>query len=126
MNTKKTLRTVALCIASACLSPSIVQATNSTEITTHQVTPTRLVWLSDSTEKYVKRPNNLLKPFCGQVSVYDTTCVTLKSDSTHKASLLIDFGEEMNGGVVIYSCIRDEQKPVKLHLCFGESVSEAM
>lgn len=126
MNTKKTLRTVALCLASALLIPSFAHASGSTEITTHHVNPTRLVWLSDSTEKYVKQPNNILKPFCGQVSVYDTTCVTLKSDSAHTASIILDFGEEMNGGVVIYSCIRDEQKPVKLHLCFGESVSEAM
>lgn len=127
LKTKEQLRNIALSIVIACGTVgSASAATAVDEVTTHRVAPKRLVWVSDSTGKYVRNAENMLKPFSGQVSVADTVCTTMRSDKGHTASLLIDFGEEMNGGVVIYSPIRDSQKPVKLHLCFGESVSEAM
>lgn len=129
LRTRIQLRTIVTSVICLCATggiTSVATAAVTAEVSTHQVEPKRLVWVSDTSGEYVKNASNLFLPYSGQVSVADTVCVTMKSDSSHTASLLIDFGEELNGGVTIHSSIRGEQKPVKLHLCFGESVTEAM
>lgn len=90
------------------------------------VNPVRIVWVSDSTGKYVTNQENLLIPFNGQISVADGNYTTMHSNESHQASILLDFGTEMQGGVKITSSIRDYMKPMNLRLRFGESVTEAM
>ena len=50
----------------------------------------------------------------------------LRTDSINQASLLLDYGTELYGGIQIAAGIRADKKPIKLRVRFGESVSEAM
>jgi hypothetical protein len=95
-------------------------------ITKTVVPPTRVVWMSDSTGTYVANADNLISPFCGQVSVAGTQYTTLSSDSLHQGSVLLDFGRELHGGLKISAAIRPQMAPVHLRIRFGESVTEAM
>lgn len=90
------------------------------------ITPTRVLWTSDSSGKYIKDANILTEDFAGQVAVNDGNSVTMVSDDSHTASILIDFGKEMHAGLKIFAGIRESQKPVNLRITYGESVSEAM
>ena len=103
-----------------------VGMTCNAAITKTLVPATRVVWLSDSTGKYVANPGVLTEPFSGQVSVAGTKYTTLRSDSTHTAGVLLDFGRELHGGVKISAAMRANMKPVRLRVRFGESVTEAM
>lgn len=55
----------------------------------------------------------------------DVTAV-FKPDGKTRASLLLDFGRELQGGVRITAAARPSKQPLKVRLVFGESVSEAM
>ncbi len=96
------------------------------EITQSHVTPVKIVWSSDQTGKNVKNPEVLLKGFDGQLSTSGAGMCTLRSDEDRQASVLLDFGTELYGGIEIAAAIRGEKKPIKVRVRLGESVSEAM
>lgn len=96
------------------------------EIVYTNISPVKIIWMSDYSGKYVSNPDYLLGAFSGQLSVSDTKYTELISSDTHQASILLDFGREVYGGIIISSAIRDCKDPVKLRIRFGESVTEAM
>lgn len=97
------------------------------DFVTEYLTPVRIVWLSDKTGRLVKNSEQLLEPFSGQASVNNQKVCILKSVSENeKASLLLDFGKEIQGGIQLVASIRDEKQPINVRVRFGESVSEAM
>ncbi|MGN0232311.1 MAG: alpha-L-rhamnosidase, partial [Muribaculaceae bacterium] len=110
----------------AAIATSMAVTTSADEIKETYISPTRIVWMSDNSGEFIKEADNLLKPFCGQVAVADPVSAQLRSTDTHTASILLDFGKEIHGGIEICSAIRDSQKQLKIHLCFGESVTEAL
>lgn len=105
-----------------CLFASEVHA----RITYTNIYPVKIIWISDNSGKYVVNPDNLLDAFSDQLSVADNKYTELMSSDIHQASILLDFGKEIYGGVKISSAIRDCKDPVKLRIRFGESVTEAM
>lgn len=96
------------------------------KITCTTVSPVRIVWMSDESGKYVANPDRLLSAFSGQLSVSDDLYARFMSSGSHQASILLDFGKEIYGGINIASAIRDSKAPVRLRIRFGESVTEAM
>lgn len=90
------------------------------------VAPTRIVWLSDTTDTYIIHPDILLKDFSGQVSVADNNCTVMRSDHGHQSALLLDFGKELHGAIRISTGMRASKQPLRLRVRLGESVSEAM
>ncbi len=90
------------------------------------LTPTRIVWMSDTTGTYIEHPELLLQPSNGQVAVNDPKLLRLKSDSSHHAGILLDFGKEIHGGLKISMGIKPDKDPVKVRVRFGESAMEAM
>lgn len=96
------------------------------ELKIEYLMPKSIKWLSDSSGNYVKNAENLLIPFSGQVSVSDTGYATMRSSGNKTASILLDFGKELHGGIEIASAIRQSEKPVRLRIRYGESVTEAM
>ena len=96
------------------------------QMATEFVSPVRIVWMSDSTSACIRHAERLLLPYSGQVSVADGNYATLKSVDGHTASILLDFGKELQGGVEIAAAIRPVNAPVKLRIRYGESVTEAM
>lgn len=93
---------------------------------TRYITPARVIWMSDNKGISIKNVNALLKPFDGQVAVNDTSFCTIITKNGDHPSILLDFGEELQGGLQVSSCIREDKSPVKIRVCLGESVSEAM
>lgn len=96
------------------------------EITRAYVTPTKVVWTSDEGSVQVKNPEVLLTKFDGQLTTSGAGMCVLRSDKEKQASVLLDFGKELYGGIEIAAAIRNEKKPLKVRIRLGESVSEAM
>ena len=104
----------------------LLPGTASGELRRTPIAPTRIVWMSDSTGNYIKNPEILMKDFKGQVSVADNHCTVMRSDGHHQAAVLLDFGKELHGGLKISSGMRPSNRPLRLRVRLGESVSEAM
>ena len=51
---------------------------------------------------------------------------TLRSDNEKQASILLDFGKEIYGGIEIAAGIRENKESVKIRVRLGESITEAM
>lgn len=83
------------------------------------VPPARIVWRQGE----VENAEILLGNDWGQALVQGTPCCTLRGPG---ASLLLDFGRELHGGVQLITGPRKGYGPVRVRLRFGESVSEAM
>ena len=96
------------------------------EITRAYITPTKIVWQSDSLNNQVKNSEVLLTEFDGQLTTSGEGMCTLQSDGNLNASVLLDFGKEIYGGIEIAAGIRGEKKPVRVRVRLGESVTEAM
>lgn len=96
------------------------------EITRSYVTPVKIIWQSDTEGKQVTNSEVLLTRFDGQLSTSGAGMCMLRSDDDKQASVLLDFGTELYGGIEIAAAIRGEKKPIKVRVRLGESVSEAM
>ena len=94
----------------AAIATSMAINASTDEIKESYISPTRIVWMSDNSGEFIKGADNLLKLFCGQVAVADPVSTELRSTDNHTASILLDFGKEIHGGIEISSAIRDSQK----------------
>lgn len=131
---KKTLITLSLIVAFASnttaqlniLKNQFKQNLRQDEITRSYVTPVKIIWQSDTEGKQVSNPEVLLTRFDGQLSTSGAGMCMLRSDDDKQASVLLDFGTELYGGIEIAAAIRGKKKPIKVRVRLGESVSEAM
>ncbi|HMM18343.1 MAG TPA: alpha-L-rhamnosidase, partial [Petrimonas sp.] len=131
---KKILITLSLIVALATnttaqlniLKNQFKQNLQQDEITRSYVTPVKIIWQSDTEGKQVINPEVLLTHFDGQLSTSGAGMCMLRSDDNKQASVLLDFGTELYGGIEIAAAIRGEKKPIKVRVRLGESVSEAM
>src|SRR5690554_4539346 len=96
------------------------------EITRSFVTPVKIVWQSDQQNNQIRNSEVLLTKFDGQLSTSGKGMCMLKSDDQKEASILLDFGSELYGGIEIAAAIRRDKNPVRIRVRLGESVSEAM
>ena len=92
------------------------------EFVEEYITPTSIMKVTGD----VRGQEQLLRPYVGQVSTTEPAVAVLKSSKSGKASILFDFGKELQGGVQIIRAISSDKKAAVFHLCFGESVTEAM
>ncbi len=90
------------------------------------ITPTRVVWKEDGNGALISGLDNLLVPGNGQTDLTNARICVLKSTKTEHPSILLDFGRELQGGLQLVTGMPGNQKPVKIRVRFGESVSEAM
>ena len=86
---------------------------------------TRIVWQETTGDSSIKGLENLLLKGNGQADLFDGQITRIKNGATGKASFLLDFGRELQGGIQMVTG-RSSQKEVKVRVRFGESVSEAM
>lgn len=86
--------------------------------------PTRIVWQQDSA--CIEGEENLLKPGIGQADLANRNPCVLRSSATAHPALLLDFGKELQGGLQFVTGMPASQKPVRIRVRLGESVSEAM
>ena len=87
------------------------------------VAPKRIVWQTPG--ESVRNSTVLLKNDQHQASIYCTEMCVMKNDK-EQASILLDFGKELHGGIEIITGMTQNNKPIPVRIRFGESVSEAM
>ncbi len=105
---------------------SVNQPIRSTELTQKFLAPTRIVWQSDSTGTRVLNAPSILKSGIGQAALINGEYLTLINNTDSKAGILLDFGCEIQGGIEIVTTRNNSKPPGRIHIRFGESVSEAM
>lgn len=97
------------------------------KITRSFITPSKIIYQSENnSDSYVKESQVLLSGFDGQLSTDGSGMCVLRTSDNQQASIMLDFGHELYGGIEIAAAIRGEHKPVNIRVRFGESVSEAM
>lgn len=84
--------------------------------------PRRIVW----TQGKVKNAEVLLEERDLQISLAATKPCIMRSKRGAKASILLDYGVEIHGGIRILAWADSTNKGAKVRIRFGESVSEAM
>lgn len=90
------------------------------------VSPTRLVELPAGQSIGVANAGALLRPFDGQLAVSSPDVCVLSTRDGRRGAVLLDFGKELCGGIELAAPIRGNQKAMKVRVCLGESVSEAL
>ncbi|NOR74341.1 MAG: family 78 glycoside hydrolase catalytic domain [Draconibacterium sp.] len=111
-----------------CLLGSNIQAQNNSNdysgnIERTYVSPKQILWQSSNAE--IVNSKRLLREGNHQASTVNTDLCLMKN-SDGQASILLDFGKELHGGLEIITGMWPGNKPVNVHVRFGESVSEAM
>jgi alpha-L-rhamnosidase len=97
-------------------------AQNSNQKVTEYISPKRILWKAGD----VKNESRLLEQGVGQADVRNQNMCILENKQGVKASILLDFGKELQGGIQIVTGIWGGNKPIKVRVRFGESASEAM
>ena len=101
----------------------VVQRSFTDPRTRRYIAPARIVWQSDSAG--VEGAEVLLKGGEEQATLAaHPSCVLKNSGSA--PGLLLDFGRELHGGIQLVTNSTKDNKPVRMRVRFGESVTEAM
>lgn len=90
------------------------------------ISPVRLVELPAGQSGGVANAGALLRPFDGQLAVSSPDVCVLSTRDGRRGAVLLDFGKELCGGIELAAPIRGSQKAMKVRVCLGESVSEAL
>ena len=98
----------------------------SSNLTTKYLTPQRIVWTSDTTGKFVRNSELLLKPSTGQADLSKGNFFTIINNGDSLQGIVLDFGREIQGGLEIVTTRGNTSPAGKVRIRFGESVGEAM
>ena len=91
-------------------------------LTRTYITPKQVFWTSSATS--VRDAQLLLKPNTGQSDIFASGMCQLVNKGSDKASVILDFGKEIHGGLkIVISTVSPARTPV-FRVRFGESVSE--
>lgn len=104
------------------LSLSLLSYARKDELTRQYLTPVRIVWSQGGIES----PEVLMVANTGQSVLGNDGCCVMKSAPGYTASILLDYGRELHGGLQLITGQFATGKPVRVRIRFGESVSEAM
>lgn len=92
------------------------------KMTRAYITPRRIVWQSGNGT--VRDAHLLLQPNTGQTDIFDGGMCVLENKGDEKASIILDFGRELHGGLnMLFSSCSPAKTPL-VRLRFGESVEE--
>ena len=105
-------------LLSLCLLISLSAVAQKSTLTREYISPVRII----KCEGDVKNPERLLKEGIGQSTLSNADVCAIKG----RASIILDFGKELHGGLQVVTGMSPTAGPQKLHLTFGESVSESM
>ena len=90
------------------------------------VTPSSILWVSDKSGNCISNADGLLEKGTGQVTFRTQGLCSMISKKDSMASILLDFGRELNGGVQIVIGKSPKKGVTRFRVRFGESASEAM
>ncbi|MCD8166284.1 MAG: alpha-L-rhamnosidase [Bacteroides sp.] len=98
--------------------------TQKDELTRLYISPQRVVWKHDPTGKLVSGEELLLKPGNSQSEMGRKDVCTLMSTGSDTASVLLDYGKEIHGGLQLVLGGSSRREPSLVRIRFGESVGE--
>jgi hypothetical protein len=87
------------------------------------ITPVKIVWQSENAK--ITNAQRLLEEGKHQASTVNSDLCLMKNKG-EKASILLDFGKEIHGGLEIVTGMWPGKEPINVRIRFGESVSETM
>jgi len=93
------------------------------EIVRTYVSPERILWTSGAG---LKNEHFLLEPSNGQADLVGGKLVEMKANGKQTPSILLDFGQELHGGIEIVTGAFSGKDPINIQVTLGESASEAM
>jgi alpha-L-rhamnosidase len=140
-NKKMNMRKITFCIgllfatlghqAQAQLSPMFAAAHQKSgpqmeETVRRYLSPVRILWKSADAATTIENAEVLLKPGKGQADLSGKNYCILRSNKDGKAGILLDFGQELHGGLQLVTDQSRGGKPIRVRIRFGESASEAM
>lgn len=105
---------------------AVMSAGTHDELVREYITPARIIPLADSLAAGAANAGALLRPFDGQLAVASPDVCVLSTRQGRRAAVLLDFGRELCGAVELAAPLRGSQKALKVRICLGESVSEAL
>jgi hypothetical protein len=89
------------------------------------VTPQKIIWTSNIENGIVENSEVLLEKSSNQISLVPTNPCILKNHGV-QASVLLDYGCEIHGGILLLAWKASKKEGVKVRIRFGESAMEAM
>ncbi|MDR2915567.1 MAG: alpha-L-rhamnosidase [Tannerella sp.] len=91
------------------------------------LSPQRIVWTYGGSDgKLVQNTEVLLRAGNGQANMArNTEYCRMTSTETEKASILLDYGRELHGGIQLVMGFGSDRRPSLVRIRFGESVGEA-
>ncbi len=101
---------------------TIIQTDSRTRV---YLPPTRILWSNTTGDAAITGTENLLQPGNGQSELVQGKLCHMTNGATGQASILLDFGRELQGGVQIVTGM-STSKDIKVRIRYGESASEAM
>ena len=118
------------CSAYGQLPPLLNSGSNSlvrsTSLTKKYLTAQRMIWMSDSSGRYVVNAGSILTPGIGQADLNSGGYFTLISKKDTLPGIILDFGHEIQGGIEVVTTREIAKEGNKVRIRFGESVSETM
>lgn len=120
---KIVLFTIALFTISCISKPNTDNKKYSAKIERTYISPKQILWQTSNAE--IVNSKRLLREGKHQASTVNTDLCLMKN-SEGQASILLDFGKELHGGLEIVTGMWPGNKPINVRIRFGESVSEAM
>jgi alpha-L-rhamnosidase len=103
-----------------------IEQVKKPEIVREYLSPVKILWQSDESSASILNAESLLKEGNGQADLVGKDLCTLVGNPENPPSLLFDFGRELHGGLEIVTGIFEGKDPIRVRICLGESVSEAM
>ena len=89
------------------------------------LTPQKIIWESKKEKGIVENSDVLLNKSSNQISLVPTNPCVLKNHGM-QASVLLDYGCEIHGGILLLAWNASKKEGVKVRIRFGESAMEAM
>ncbi len=99
-----------------------IKAGRPSQMVRRYISPVKILWQTAG----VSGAEKLLKPGNGQAELSGAQLTQFKNSSNTQASLLLDFGTELQGGLQIITGMFGNGKPAQVRIRFGESAAEAM
>lgn len=103
-----------------------IEQVKKPEIVREYLSPVKILWQSDKHSVSILNAERLLEEGNGQADLTGKDLCTLIGNPENPPSLLFDFGRELHGGLEIVTAIFEGKDPIRVRICLGESVSEAM
>ncbi len=94
------------------------------ELTRVYISPQQIIWKYDGSGQLVRNEEVLLKQGIGQAVMGKEGTCEMTSTDNETASLLLDYGKELHGGLQLILGSSTRREPSLVRIRFGESVGE--